>query len=99
MGNRLKTYFIENGLMRKDEPQRIVSLFKDLGVTVDILDAKKDFFKALRGITDPEEKGDFVPEGLLGEDAVCFDIEEWDEELIRYIEVRLDEACRNASGE
>ncbi|WP_319407160.1 hypothetical protein [uncultured Desulfosarcina sp.] len=48
-------------------------------------------------ITDPEERGDFVPEGLLGEDAVCFDIEEWDEELIRYVEIRLDEACRFAS--
>ena len=48
-------------------------------------------------ITDPEEKGDYVPEGLLGEDAVCFDIEEHDEELIRYVEMRLDEACRSAS--
>jgi hypothetical protein len=50
-------------------------------------------------ITDPGEKGDFVPEGLLGEDAVCFDIEERDEELIRYIEIRLDEAFRSASKE
>jgi hypothetical protein len=50
-------------------------------------------------ITDPEEKGDFVPEGLLGEDAVCFDIEERDEALIRYIEIRLDEAHRSALKE
>ena len=50
-------------------------------------------------IKDPGEKGDFVPEGLLGEDAICFDIEERDEELIRYIEVRLDEAWRNAQEE
>jgi hypothetical protein len=50
-------------------------------------------------ITDPEEKGDFVPEGLLGENAVCFDIEKHDDELIRYIEIRLDEACRSASEE
>ena len=50
-------------------------------------------------ITDPEEKGDFVPEGLLGEDALCFDVEERDEELLRYIETRLDEACRNALNE
>lgn len=50
-------------------------------------------------ITDPEEKGDVVPGGLLGEDAVCFDIAERDEERIRYIEVRLDEACRNATKE
>ena len=50
-------------------------------------------------VTDPEEKGDFVPEGLLGEDALCFDVEERDEELLRYIETRLDEACRNALNE
>jgi len=50
-------------------------------------------------ITDPEEKGDFVPEGLLGEDAICFNIEERDEELIRYIETRLDEACLSALKE
>ncbi|MEZ4527612.1 MAG: hypothetical protein R2941_16960 [Desulfobacterales bacterium] len=50
-------------------------------------------------VTDPEEQGDFVPEGLLGEDALCFDMEEWDEEFVRYVEARLDEACRNASEE
>jgi hypothetical protein len=50
-------------------------------------------------ITDPEEKGDFVPEGLLGEDALCFDVEERDEKLVRYIEDRLDEAFRSASEE
>ena len=33
LGERLKTYFIENGLMRQDEPQKIVALFKGFGVT------------------------------------------------------------------
>lgn len=50
-------------------------------------------------ITDPDETGDFVPEGLLGEDAVCFDIEAWDENLIQYVEARLDEAWKSASKE
>ncbi len=50
-------------------------------------------------ISDPEEKGDFVPEGLLGEDAVCFDLEARDEALIRYIESRMDEACSSAAGQ
>lgn len=50
-------------------------------------------------ITDPEEKGDFVPEGLLGEDAVCFDIEKRDEELIQYVKIRFDEACKSALKE
>jgi hypothetical protein len=49
-------------------------------------------------ITDPEERGIFVPEGILGEDAVCFDIEEQEEEFIRYIETRFDEAWLNASN-
>jgi len=60
LGNRLKTYFIENGLMRENEPQRIVSLFKKLGITVEIIDAKKQFFNALKGVTDPEEKREAI---------------------------------------
>ncbi len=54
LGSRLKTYFIENGLMRKDEPQKIVDLFKEHGVEVILLDARDEFFSALKGITDPE---------------------------------------------
>jgi len=60
LGNRLKTYFIDNGIMRKDEPRQIAELFKKLGVHVEILDAQKPFFDALKGITDPEEKREAV---------------------------------------
>jgi len=56
LGDRLKTYFIENGLMREGEPQQIVRWFADLGVEVEILDARDKFFAALKGVTDPEEK-------------------------------------------
>jgi len=60
LGNRLKTYFIDNGLMRQGEPQEIASLFKSLGVDIQILDAKKEFFSALKGVTDPEEKREAI---------------------------------------
>lgn len=60
LGRRLKTYFIDNGLMRQGEPKKIVSLFKNLGVTVEIIDARKQFFKALKGITDPEQKREAI---------------------------------------
>ena len=50
-------------------------------------------------IADPEEKANFVQEGLLGEDAVCFDLAEWDDDFIQYIEARMDEACQNAARE
>jgi len=60
LGSRLKTYFINNGIMRKDEPQQIVSIFKQLGVKVEIIDAQDKFFKALKGLTDPEEKREAI---------------------------------------
>ncbi len=56
LGDQLKSYFIENGLMREGEPQQIVGWFADLGVKVEILDAQDKFFAALKGVTDPEEK-------------------------------------------
>lgn len=43
-------------------------------------------------ISDPDDIGDLVPEGLLGEDALCFDIETKENDLPAYVEKRLDEA-------
>jgi GMP synthase (glutamine-hydrolysing) len=60
LGDRLKTYFIDSGLMRDGEPVHIVSLFKDLGVKVELLDAQQTFFEALKGRTDPEEKREAI---------------------------------------
>lgn len=60
LGERLKTYFIDNGIMREGEPQQIVSVFKNVGVNFEIIDAQDDFFSALGGITDPEEKREAI---------------------------------------
>jgi GMP synthase (glutamine-hydrolysing) len=60
LGERLKTYFIENGLMRQGEPERVVSAFREFGVHVELVDARDKFFAALEGITDPEEKREAV---------------------------------------
>ncbi|PKL50552.1 MAG: ExsB family transcriptional regulator [Planctomycetes bacterium HGW-Planctomycetes-1] len=60
LGKKLKTVFIQNGLMRAGEPQRVAALFKKLGVKVEIIDARKEFFAALKGITDPEEKREAI---------------------------------------
>ncbi|MBU2062836.1 MAG: ExsB family transcriptional regulator [Candidatus Omnitrophica bacterium] len=60
LGAKLKTYFIDNGLMRQDEPQQIADLFKKYGVEVKIIDARKEFFNALKGVIDPEEKREAI---------------------------------------
>jgi len=60
LGDRLKTVFIENGLMREGEAEKVAGLFKRLGVTVDVIDAKNEFFAALQGVKDPEEKREAI---------------------------------------
>lgn len=64
LGHRLKTYFIENGIMREGEPRHVVSLFKKLGVHVELVDARKIFFDRLKGLTDPEEKREAITQAF-----------------------------------
>ncbi|MFW5874718.1 MAG: ATP-binding protein [bacterium] len=60
LGDRLKTVFIENGLMREGEAEQVVEFFRDLGVPVEVVDAREEFFTALKGVTDPEEKREAI---------------------------------------
>ncbi len=60
LGKRLMTVFIENGLMREGESEQVTGLFRELGVTVEVVDAREEFFAALKGITDPEEKREAI---------------------------------------
>jgi len=56
LGDRLKTVFIDNALMREGEPQRVVQTFAAMGIPVELVDARDEFLAALRGLTDPEDK-------------------------------------------
>ncbi len=60
LGKKLAAYFIENGLMRKDEARSVVRMFREMGIRVQVLDAKEAFFDALRGLRDPEEKREAI---------------------------------------
>mgnify|MGYP006273804511 FL=1 len=60
LGEQLKTVFIENGLMRAGEAEQVVGFFRDLGVPVEVVDAREAFFAALKGVTDPEEKREAI---------------------------------------
>ena len=53
LGPRLRTVIIENGLMRESEVEQVVAYFRDLGVAVEVVDARTEFFAALKGVTDP----------------------------------------------
>ena len=60
LGDRLLSYFVENGIMRQGEPERVVEVFRRLGVRVKVIDARQQFFDALRGVTDPEQKREAI---------------------------------------
>lgn len=56
IGSNLKVIFIDDGLMREKEPEQVSEVFRDLGIEVDIINAQDEFFQALKGKLDPEEK-------------------------------------------
>lgn len=60
MGKRLRTVFIQNGLMREGEPEMVAGIFRNLGVDIEIIDARNEFLDSLKGITDPEKKREAI---------------------------------------
>jgi len=56
LGSQLKIVFIDHGLMRENEPQEVKTAFQRLGIELEIVDAHNEFFEALKGKVDPEEK-------------------------------------------
>jgi hypothetical protein len=48
-------------------------------------------------ITDPDERGDLIPGGLLSQDGYCFDLDNDDDEVVSYLEARILEAAATYS--
>lgn len=57
VGSQLDAFFIDNGLLRKNEGPRVVELFrKNLNLNINKIDSSKRFLDQLAGVTDPETK-------------------------------------------
>jgi GMP synthase (glutamine-hydrolysing) len=57
VGSQLEAVFVDTGLLRKDEPEQVISVFQEtLGTHLHAVEASQLFFADLKGITDPEEK-------------------------------------------
>ena len=55
-----QSVFIQNGLMREGEAEKIAGFFKELGINIEIIDAQNEFLSALKGIKDPEMKREAI---------------------------------------
>jgi GMP synthase (glutamine-hydrolysing) len=57
IGRKLTCIFVDNGLLRKHEAQKLkVTLKKHLSINIRFVNARKRFLTALAGVTDPERK-------------------------------------------
>jgi GMP synthase (glutamine-hydrolysing) len=56
IGENLFGIFVNNGLLRKNEFEEVLEIYKQLGLNVKGVDASALFYKNLDGKTDPEEK-------------------------------------------
>lgn len=56
VGPNLTCIFVDNGLLRKDEFNKVLHSYKDMGLNVIGVDASSRFLGDLQGITDPEDK-------------------------------------------
>lgn len=57
IGEQLTCVFIDQGFMRKLEPERLLKLFKEqFHIPVEYVNARERFISAIAGVTDPEEK-------------------------------------------
>jgi GMP synthase (glutamine-hydrolysing) len=56
VGRQLNCIFVDNGLLRKNETEEVVSAFKDFDLNLICVDASQRFLNELRRAADPEEK-------------------------------------------
>jgi GMP synthase (glutamine-hydrolysing) len=56
IGERMVPIFVDTGLLRKGEAQKVTERFRGFGIVLDRVDASERFLSALDGVADPEEK-------------------------------------------
>jgi len=56
VGNQLHCILVDNGVLRKNEAQEVVSAFSNFDLNLNLVDASERFLDELKGVVDPEEK-------------------------------------------
>jgi len=56
IGKQLRALFLDTGLMREGEPEQVREKMHEIGIDVEVRDVSEEFFEALTGLSDAEEK-------------------------------------------
>jgi GMP synthase (glutamine-hydrolysing) len=66
IGDQLVAVFVDTGLLRKKEGEQVASAFRgNLGAELLTVEASDEFFSALQGVTEPEQKRKIVGEKFI----------------------------------
>lgn len=66
IGDQLVAMFVDTGLLRKNEGEQVAWAFRgNLGAELITVEAADEFFSALKGVTDPENKRKIVGEKFI----------------------------------
>ncbi len=65
IGDQLHPIFVNNGLLRHQESAEVRSVFDQMGIKLDYVDASGVFLDKLSGITDPEQKRKAIGETFI----------------------------------
>ncbi len=66
IGKNSRCIFINNGLLRKDEPEQVKKVFRGIfHLNLDYVDRSKRFLSRLAGVTDPEQKRKIIGEEFV----------------------------------
>lgn len=63
--NRLIAVHVDTGYMRKNEPENVKKMMKEMGLNFRFIDASKEFYDALKGVEDPEKKRKIIGEKFI----------------------------------
>ena len=65
IGDRLLAVYVDTGLMRKGETDEVRGMLEEMGLNFRIVDASKEYFDALKGVTEPEQKRKIIGEKFI----------------------------------
>lgn len=65
IGDRLLAVYVDTGLMRKGETDEVRDMLQEMGLNFRIVDASKEYFDSLKGVTEPEQKRKIIGEKFI----------------------------------
>ena len=65
LGERVKAVFVDTGLLRLNETDEVLKYLQPEGIEIHVVNARERFFKALKGVLDPEHKRKIIGKAFI----------------------------------